>query len=141
MEILRIRQSKNTLVTHVIFDEPWDASTYSAKVLLNRDLHWRDCDFDRENDWRYLFIAKRTFLRHKRKNGQWFCHYCGKIITQMATRNQKWQKKSIVTVDHKDPACGVADKTDSTNFVPCCKKCNQRKGSLPYEEFIKKFKK
>ena len=47
------------------------------------------------------------------------CHYCGVSSKKMG-------------IDRKDSGQGyVLD-----NCVPCCKKCNQAKMNIPYEEFI-----
>jgi 5-methylcytosine-specific restriction endonuclease McrA len=56
------------------------------------------------------------------------CHYCSKELT--------W---NLVTVDHKIPLCtGGGNGPD--NIVPSCHDCNNKKGNLPYEEFIKSIK-
>ena len=51
------------------------------------------------------------------------CHYCGSNITA-----------ETATQDHKIPV-SKGSKMTKENIVFACKKCNQAKGSLPYEEF------
>lgn len=139
MQSIKIKISKHAIVNHLIFDQPIDPSTYSSSVLLNKYYRNLDVDIQREKDWRYLFIAKRTFLRHQKKDGKWICHYCKKEILFMSKRNKRAQNlKNCVTVDHKIPACKCEDKTDSKNFLVCCHKCNVDKHSMDYEIFIKR---
>ena len=60
-------------------------------------------------------IRKRILERDKR-----ICHYCG---------------KEADTVDHKTPVrFGGTD--DEENLVACCRKCNSKKHTTPYEDFI-----
>jgi hypothetical protein len=139
MEIITEKIAKNHTHNHLIFFEINDPSTLASYVLLKD--YYRDLDItvNDEKDWRYLFIAKRTFLRHQRKNGKWICHYCGNEIFEMSDRNKRYQKniKKCVTVDHKEPKCECNDKTDSNNFLVCCYRCNGLKGSKDYETFVK----
>ena len=145
MEYIRNRISKHTLLTHTIhFDIklPIDSSTYAASILLRQYYRDMDITFTYGRDWRYLFIAKRTWLRHIKKDGCWTCHYCGKKLYKMPKRNKNRQSiKGCVTLDHKKAASKCDDITDSTNFLECCSKCNKDKKDMSYEKFIKRFKK
>jgi len=138
MEIVRHRISNSLLHKHLIIDIPESPKSYSSLILLNRHYRRIDLGFDKKDwrAWRYLFIVKRTFLRHIKKDGKWDCHYCRKVLYKLpvrGTNKQEWNE--IVTVDHVTPACQVEDKTDSSNFVACCAQCNKEKGSMSYEEF------
>jgi hypothetical protein len=129
---------------HTIFFDVNDPSTYAASVLLNDYYKVRDLDWSYKSDWRYLFIAKRIWLRHQKKDGKWVCHYCGKELFKLPKRNRNRQSiKGCVTIDHKVAASKVDDITDSSNFLECCHECNRDKGSMSYEKFINKprFKK
>ncbi|RPI80903.1 MAG: hypothetical protein EHM34_09390 [Nitrosopumilales archaeon] len=138
METVRERISKNIAIVHSIFDCPENPKSYSSRILLREYYSKLDVDYDFEHDWRYLFIAKRTYLRHQRKNGIWTCHYCGRELYKMPERNKVHQNvKACVTVDHVIPACRCADKTDSQNFVPSCMKCNTKKSSRDYQDFVR----
>ena len=134
MDIVAIRISKNMVIKHFIGFEVTDPSTYASYLLLKKQYK----KLDRSYDWRYLMIAKRTFLRHQRKDGVWHCHYCGKTVTVMAKRKERGRNTKCITVDHKTPVCQHEDVSDSTNFVCSCYKCNQNKGSMPYENYIRK---
>lgn len=71
--------------------------------------------------------ARNEFLQRNPSNheGYWVCHYCG-----------KWLTIEQLTVDHKDARSRRPDKrTDQSNLVACCKKCNGDKGSRSEEEF------
>lgn len=41
------------------------------------------------------------------------------------------------SIDHKVPLVAGGDPTDITNLLPSCKECNQIKGTMSYDEFIK----
>lgn len=51
------------------------------------------------------------------------CHYCGK---------EGWK---IIGCDRKDSS--LPHTPD--NCVPCCRECNRKKGTMPYDEYIKKL--
>jgi hypothetical protein len=138
MKLIRIKISKNTVVNHLIFDATIDCSSYAASILLHNYYKDLDEDYQREKDWRYLFIAKRTFLRHQKKEGKWYCHYCGIEMFNLPKRGVRVQNlKKCVTIDHKIPVCRCSDKTDSKNFLVSCHKCNIDKGSTEYKIFTK----
>ena len=141
MEIVTERIAKNHVHNHLIFFEISDPSTLASYVLLKD--YYRDLDItvQEEKDWRYLFIVKRTFLRHQKVDGKWTCHYCAKELHYMHERGHKTrrnQHRKYVTVDHKEPACKCTDKTDSKNFLVACHRCNELKGPMNYSTFIKK---
>lgn len=53
------------------------------------------------------------------------CHYCGE---------SDWRELGCDRIDNSLPH--VPD-----NVVPCCDKCNKKKGTTPYEEFMRLIKK
>jgi 5-methylcytosine-specific restriction endonuclease McrA len=53
------------------------------------------------------------------------CHYCHKPMDK-------------ITVDHKKPK-SKGGHSSMNNLVACCVKCNKRKGSKPYEQFIREM--
>ena len=138
MEIIKWRINKRLLNKHLIYTIPENSKSYSSLLLLNRHYRSMEIPVRQRFSWHYLFIVKRTFLRHhKNENGNWTCHYCRKELTQLpkrgTDRQQNWEK--IITIDHKVPACDCENKTDSKNFLPACHQCNKDKGSMPYEKF------
>jgi len=139
--IIEEKISKNQKMNHIIFEEvPVNPRAYSSLLLLND--YYKNLDIDVDGfDWRYYFIARRTYLRRKRKEhgGYWVCHYCGKKIYKIQVRNKQYQnnRNDLITVDHKIPKEECEDITDSNNFVECCYKCNIKKDNMPYDEFIK----
>lgn len=65
---------------------------------------------------------KRQWLHGR----EWLeCHYCGKRITD-----------SEITLDHVKPVARGGSNYVS-NLVPCCERCNRKKGSASYAEFIR----
>lgn len=138
METVRIKLSKNTVLNHLIMDDPSSAHSYSSLVMMNEHYKELDIDYELEHDWRYYFIVKRTFLRHRKIDGRWECHYCKKPIYKMPLRNKRTQNmKDKVTIDHKVPACRCDDVLDTSNFLVSCYKCNIDKSDTSYEIFYK----
>jgi hypothetical protein len=139
--IVEEKISKCQKIRHIIFEgSPSNPRTYSSLLLLNN--YYKNIDIDYNDvDWRYYFIARRTFLRRKRKEhgGHWVCHYCGKKIYKIQVRNKLYQdnRNELITVDHKVPKDKCDDITDSKNFIECCNKCNIEKDNTSYDEFIK----
>jgi hypothetical protein len=139
--IIEEKTSNKQKIRHIIYEYDFiNSKTYSSLLLLNNYYKERDIDFTKY-DWRYYFIARRTFLRRKKKEhgGHWVCHYCGKKIYKIQVRNKIYQdnRNDLITVDHKIPKEECEDITDSENFIECCNKCNIKKGNTPYEIFIK----
>jgi 5-methylcytosine-specific restriction endonuclease McrA len=139
MEVITEQIAKNHVHNHLIFLEVNDPSTLASYVLLKNFYRSLDYTVKESKDWRYLFIVKRTFLRHRKSNDGWTCHYCGKKMTKMSKLGGRSFDKSCVTVDHKNPAFKCSDKTDSSNFLESCYSCNNKKGSMSYETFINKL--
>jgi len=138
MELVREKLSKRNVLNHLIFIENLDPSTYASALLLKQYYQDHDISFIRGKDWRYLFIVKRTWLRHVKNNGHWTCHYCGTKLYKLPKRNKNRQSvKDCVTIDHKIAASKTEDPTDSSNFLECCFKCNRDKKDMSYEKFIK----
>jgi hypothetical protein len=143
--IIEEKISKTQKIRHIIQnDEPIYPRSYSSLLLLNDYYKNLDVEFG-IYDWRYYFIARRTFLRRKKKEngGFWICHYCGEKIYKIQERNKIAQKNNheLITVDHKNPKEECEDITDSKNFIECCYKCNKNKGNKSYEEFTQNNKK
>ena len=58
------------------------------------------------------------------------CYICGKRL----------EVEGDWVLDHRQPFSRLKTKAeiaDPANLAVCCKECNIRKGSIPYEEFIK----
>ena len=59
------------------------------------------------------------------------CHYCQKRLTP-----------DNFVLDHKVPLTKLTSRKemmDESNLVVCCRECNVRKGSLDYDEFIRRM--
>jgi len=59
------------------------------------------------------------------------CHYCQKRLTP-----------DNFVLDHKVPLTKLTSREemmDESNLVVCCRECNVRKGSLDYDEFIRRM--
>jgi ribosomal protein L37AE/L43A len=134
---LKERIGPNTSHWQIITFTPQDPSTYASYLLLKQQYRKLDPEVKRAQDsWHYLFIAKRTFLRHRRKDGIWRCHYCTAKLDRMAKRGSSGCNPKIVTIDHVVPSLLCDDPTNSSNWVCCCRRCNQTKGARSYEEFV-----
>ena len=141
MLIVKRKINKKLLHRHLFYgDVANNPKTHASAIMLHRYYRSIEAPEVGKDDWRYLFIAKRTFLRHHRnEQGNWTCHYCRKEFTQLPVRGQSWQNyRKIITIDHKEPACRCEDKTDSRNFLPACSQCNRDKGDKSYEDFTTK---
>lgn len=131
MIVLAERISPRRLALHRICEETPDPNSYAAYMLLKRTYENEDTDRKWKYDWRYYWIARRTFLRNKKKEhgGFWVCHYCGKVIDE----------KNKITVDHKIPKTCISDPTDSTNFVESCSPCNGQKSGMHYNDYVQRI--
>ena len=58
------------------------------------------------------------------KMGICYCYLCGKLI----------EKEEDFSLDHQQPKSRQGLDSPS-NWKPCCRSCNHRKGALTYEEY------
>jgi 5-methylcytosine-specific restriction endonuclease McrA len=58
-------------------------------------------------------------------------------LSAKARKNNR--NPNLATIDHMTPICHGIDKLDESNWAVSCKRCNKNKGSLPYDEFIKRL--
>ena len=75
--------------------------------------------------------ANRAYLRTRAAEAQnWKCCYCG---TDMQTSDTS--RKKYVSLEHVIPKSeGGADETE--NLVAACQGCNNKRGSLPVDQFM-----
>lgn len=69
-------------------------------------------------------ISKHSNKYKLYKQDYWMCHYCKDVITL-----------EDMCIDHKHPK-SLWGKNCFENYVACCRTCNSKKWSMPYEEFI-----
>ena len=79
-----------------------------ASTILRRD----PCSVEDEEKWKRFFPA-------------WKCAYCGDVATQL-------DHLRPYIVDRQPTGYG----SEPANLVPCCGRCNQKKGNKDWEEFI-----
>ncbi len=96
------------------------------------------------------------FLKHRLKeDGELRCEYCDKgplviydifpdeldnlIGNPYHRLNKKFDPADGATCDHKNPQSLGGDKFDYSNLAVCCYSCNQRKRSMPYDEWMRKI--
>ncbi len=125
---------------HLIFGDAV-AQTYANAILLRDFYQKQDIDFIRANDWRYLFIVRRHFLRRMKKEngGIWICHYCKKEMTILQKRGKRYSSRQAVTIDHKHALAKGGMLLDTANMVECCSKCNQKKGNKCYHTYMSRL--
>ena len=71
--------------------------------------------------------AKRLWRRAIKEHFGNTCIYCGKLY-----------ETSELTIDHVHPK-SLGGPTNTQNSVCACRKCNQEKGTIPWQSFIAKF--
>lgn len=139
--------SGNTKVNHVIFNEnSVSIKSQASLILLNDYLREMDEDYlirtselQEYLDKRFLFLIKT-----KRKEGDLACHYCKKPNLEIGYRNANLSQlnnknKKLATIDHVIPvSSGLIKILDESNWVVSCKRCNTKKGSKNYDDFVVK---
>lgn len=79
-----------------------------------------------------------TILKH---NKTLECHYCGRKRLKIQWDNDKIPAKLKATIDHITPISKGGKVFCVTNLVVACEHCNQKKGVIPYQEFVNLIKK
>jgi 5-methylcytosine-specific restriction endonuclease McrA len=95
-----------------------------------------------KTDIRWVATKRKWFKANPPINGYYQCIYCLKIITKDDELNDFGV--SLMTLDHKIPKSnmnGIKLKYDIGNLVPSCWECNSKKGSMSYDNYIKKYAK
>jgi hypothetical protein len=140
MELISFKTSRHWKFNHLIFIDSPDSKTYASAILLKKYYQSVEDPGDWQTDWRYYFIVRRHWLRKQKQDKKWICHYCGKEIHKMPERNKIYQNLwKCVTVDHKIPKNECGDITDTNNFLVSCYDCNNKKGWMSYNSFIKRI--
>ena len=106
---------------------------------------------------RILVLANNLkFLKDTLQDkGRLQCDYCGKgplIIYDVAPDkfsnlidnpyyrlNTEFDTDFGATCDHKDPQSLGGDRFDYSNLAVCCYRCNQRKRSMPYKQWMERI--
>ena len=105
---------------------------------------WKEEHPDYQNEYRNTPIGRACYLVDNYKQNdkkynrgectltpEWIvenifskpCHYCGET---------DWLKMGCDRIDNSKPHT-------PDNVVPCCDKCNRKRGTMSYDEFIKKL--
>lgn len=149
---------KNRLKEYdVLYDEPLDAKSPSAGVLLKNKLKGEEMMdlFDKIPDdvkkedlmhipkkKRRLIILKNNtkFLKSEKLKGELRCEYCNEGPLRIYSMGQTFNEKDGATADHKIPISKGGDVFNFENLAVCCYKCNNKKADDDYETWIDKLK-
>lgn len=141
--------SGSTKLNHIIYDiDNVSVKSLASLVLLNNSLREMDVDylnlqFELQE---YLNRRYKFLIDEKRKNDDLICHYCNRTDLEIGYRYAKYaylnnSNKKLATIDHIIPRSSGFNPLDESNWVVSCKKCNTKKGSMSYEEYMEKIKK
>lgn len=157
-----ISKSGSTREIDVIVDEPSNNRSLSSKILLRKRLMEEEISAGETNKLKdfilrsynsnprlAILINNLEFLKSKLKeNGTLLCEYCNHgplvIYDSFFTKGTdtqylkygKFKPKDGATCDHKVPISKGGDKFDYNNLSVCCSKCNVKKGSMDYDQWI-----
>jgi 5-methylcytosine-specific restriction endonuclease McrA len=79
---------------------------------------------------------EKAYTNNILKYGNITCEYCGKNELE-----RNCAEKHGATIDHKVPISSGGSVGSLSNMVVCCHSCNQKKGSMSYEDFKNKNEK
>jgi len=140
--------SGSTTLNHIIYnDDNVSVKSLASLVLLNDSLREMDVDYlnlqfelQEYLNKRYLFL-----INEKRKCGDLTCHYCNRTNLEIGYRYAKYaylnnSNKNLATIDHIVPRSSGFNPLDESNWVVSCKRCNTKKGSMSYKEYMEKIK-
>ena len=117
---------------HNILDEPTTSKSYSALIMLNRQLSRLDPSSKLTKALRNLRQAKfnlKWIKEQKKIFGILKCAYCGHAVDIFKYSKKSNGKLRLATVDHFIPIFLGGGRLDTDNFVVACEKCNGKKGA------------
>lgn len=138
-----------------IWNEPTTNKSLAALELLNEKFRREEVEYwtkkfnfkeDKHDQYQWnkcnssnkLKILSGFFNRRFLEKSDLICHYCKAPNLLLQEPNKKKRNYwNLATVDHKIPLVEEPDFFDESNLLVCCNKCNNQKGSMSYEEFIK----
>jgi len=120
----------------------------AAYLLLKSKLTYLDEDYISELDslWKWLDFREEFLLEQQAEmGGNLQCHYCPKDNLEIGGKrpedlHKNNKNKNLATVDHIHAVSEGGNKYDKKNMVVACKKCNGKKGSKSYEQFVNERK-
>jgi 5-methylcytosine-specific restriction endonuclease McrA len=143
IKISKSKKQDSVKFNDLIFTENPHPNSYAGYILLRNSFFYRSERFDEMNKWldfRHEYLTKKL-----REQGNLICHYCKKPNLEIGNREsfmlyKNSNNKNIATIDHIEAIGNGGDKYDENNMVISCKKCNTKKGTKSYNEFIKELK-
>lgn len=137
---------------NIIIGEPTSAHSLSSLVLLSdyyRGLEVQyyanklnfniyDEEYKKCSNYALLKILRQQFSSRFLKESVLICEYCqNPVFIKDGDKNKNINKNNLATVDHKIPLIDEPDWFDETNLAVSCSKCNNEKGPLTKEEWLK----
>jgi 5-methylcytosine-specific restriction endonuclease McrA len=130
---------ENTVNNHLIFYEPTNSKSWASSILL-RKFYWKQDPDNPIHKANARINFSRSFLtRWKEKHGKITCNYCKKTDLVIEYEGMQVERSVLATIDHVIPISRGGAVFDEKNVVPCCNKCNQKKGNKLLEEFKREF--
>ena len=142
-KIERKSNSGSTRRVELIYFEPTDAKSYASYVLL-KNYYWQN-DADNietyTNRMKLIGFSRNYLTQVKNTQGSITCTYCNKPNLVIEYEGMKVPNRIKATIDHIVPKSKGGAVFDYNNITPCCGTCNNKKGSMSVEEFLKIVKK
>ena len=136
----------------VIYDMPTNSHSRSSLLMLND--HYRgleveyyrvklNIDLSEFTDAKpfisklaLLEILRQAFNRNFLEKSKLNCEYCSKLV-KIYGDTKLSRQHDCATVDHKVPLIDGCHWFDETNMAVCCYECNNVKGNIAYDDWIK----
>ena len=129
MELKRRSKSGGTLIKHTIHFEILNPKIYAASLALNHFYYMQDLDNLHRKREALINFSRSYLTRLLEKKGYIKCHYCPKDNLVIEYEGMKVPLDKLATIDHVVPMSRGGAAFDEKNVVPCCNKCNQKKGN------------
>jgi 5-methylcytosine-specific restriction endonuclease McrA len=130
-------KSSSGKTVHLIYHEIDNPKSWAAGLLLN-NFYWNQDPDNPRHKYEARINFSRTFLTMwKEKHGSIKCSYCSKDNLEIEYEGMQIPHHIMATIDHVHPISKGGAIFDTKNVVPCCYKCNQKKGNKLLHEFQK----
>ena len=137
--MFKIKQRNgNKIMRHYIYMKEPNSKSYASYLLL-KDEYIKNVFLNENPIAKKIKFSRDTLTKWKNKLGTLNCIYCGGENLQIQYDDFHINPQKKATLDHIIPISDNGNIFDIDNVICSCESCNNKKGSIPLENFLSKI--